>query len=254
MQQYLSDDFINDPVRSGFNHQSNPLLPKNNGGYDFTNNIFIKELNNKGGELPIVPHKKTSDNDINTYNNDINRFNEMTQDMMEKDREISECKNKNTTINREIEALKQDFRKLPVLELENKQLQEKINNLTKDIYTKDIIIDKFKTLKELLKKEKEETKKLKKMIEISQKKTLYDESDSESDEEIDIEINMDSSDEEDTFIKTESEVSKLKKILVKRFPTNTRKQIDKLFIEMDINDDIKITKDLLKAIIDLLNV
>ena len=261
MQQYLSDDFINDPIRSSYNnHQSddfNPLLPQNNNGYNFDTNIFIKELNNnKSNDLPIIPYKKANDNDINTYNNDMNRFNDMTQEILEKDREIAEYKNKTTSITREQEGLKEELRKIPILELENKQLREKINDLTKEIYRIRSINSKNENLKKFLKKKKKENKKLKKIIEISQKNDVYNESesDAETDDETDdeIKINMDS-EEEVEIVENDSEIYKLKNILVQRFPKYTRKQIDTLFSEMDINDDIKVTKDLLKAIIEFLS-
>ena len=242
MQQYFGDDFDinNEPSRNMiYNNtiendniidESNPLLP--------VDNVFLNEIKPKvSNELPITP-PMLKDNDINSYNNDINRFNNLSQEILEKEKEIMEYKGQINDLKHHISNIQEENKKISVLEYENNQLKEKLNN---SMMENQSLVDKRNVnniLVKRIKKDEETITQLKKMIS---------------------EINSNSNNNNNNIKrvkqprnkgskKNKKQLKNLKKSLQKHFPNYSNRDIDKLFDEMDINENVNITKDLLNAI------
>ena len=152
----------------------------------------------------------------------------MTQELLDKDKEIQDLKNKVNIMSLDIEKLKSDVKKGNTYKLENEILKEKLNEQYKEHKKLLEFQSKFKEL-EILKNRDEETIDSLKTIIRKLMKPEYE--------------------EKETIYKND----KLKETLLKKNSNYKEEQIDNLFKEMEITEDIDITKDLLVTIIDYLD-
>lgn len=223
-----NDNIINDLTRQSWNNSSIKLnnFKKSSLNDKLQENIFIQ---NK------VPHKPISEevtripnnNNFTTDRNEINRFNNMTQDMLDKDKEIHGLKNKLSITSIDIDKLKNDVKKGNTYKLENDILKDKLNEQYKEHKKLLEYQSKFKEL-QILKQRDEETIDSLKTIIRKLMKPEYE--------------------EQDNKYKNE----KLKQLLLKS-KNYKEEHIDNLFEEMEITEDINITKDLLITIIEYLD-
>ena len=152
-----NDNIINDLTRQSWNNSSIKLnnFKKSSLNDKLQENIFIQ---NK------VPHKPISEevtripnnNNFTTDRNEINRFNNMTQDMLDKDKEIHGLKNKLSITSIDIDKLKNDVKKGNTYKLENDILKDKLNEQYKEHKKLLEYQSKFKEL-QILKQRDEET-------------------------------------------------------------------------------------------------
>tara|TARA_B100000214_G_C23968446_1_gene628903 strand:- start:493 stop:1191 length:699 start_codon:yes stop_codon:yes gene_type:complete len=230
MKRFANNDNItNDLTRASW---SNSLNTSNSLSNRLLNdklkeNIFIQS------KLPQKPISEEvtripSNNTFTADRNEINRFNNMTQDMLDKDKEIHELKNKLNITSIDIDKLKKDVKKGNTYKLENDILKDKLNEQYKEHKKLLEYQSKFKEL-EILKQRDEETIESLKTIIRKLMKPEYE--------------------EQEKKYKND----KLKEILLKKNQDYNEDQIDNLFEEMEITEDINITKDLLITIIEYLD-
>ena len=230
MKRFANNDNItNDLTRASW---SNSLNTSNSLSNRLLNdklkeNIFIQS------KLPQKPISEAvtripSNNTFTADRNEMNRFNNMTQDMLDKDKEIHELKNKLSITSIDIDKLKNDVKKGNTYKLENDILKDKLNEQYKEHKKLLEYQSKFKEL-EILKQRDEETIESLKTIIRKLMKPDYE--------------------EEEKKYKND----KLKEILLKKNQDYNEDQIDNLFEEMEITEDINITKDLLITIIEYLD-
>ncbi len=230
MKRFANNDNItNDLTRASW---SNSLNTSNSLSNRLLNdklkeNIFIQS------KLPQKPISEEvtripSNNTFTADRNEINRFNNMTQDMLDKDKEIHELKNKLNITSIDIDKLKNDVKKGNTYKLENDILKDKLNEQYKEHKKLLEYQSKFKEL-EILKQRDEETIESLKTIIRKLMKPDYE--------------------EQEKKYKND----KLKEILLKKNQDYNEDQIDNLFEEMEITEDINITKDLLITIIEYLD-
>tara|TARA_A100001037_G_scaffold306171_1_gene349680 strand:+ start:6088 stop:6786 length:699 start_codon:yes stop_codon:yes gene_type:complete len=230
MKRFANNDNItNDLTRASW---SNSLNTSNSLSNRLLNdklkeNIFIQS------KLPQKPISEEvtripSNNTFTADRNEINRFNNMTQDMLDKDKEIHELKNKLNITSIDIDKLKNDVKKGNTYKLENDILKDKLNEQYKEHKKLLEYQSKFKEL-EILKQRDEETIESLKTIIRKLMKPEYE--------------------EQEKKYKND----KLKEILLKKNQDYNEDQIDNLFEEMEITEDINITKDLLITIIEYLD-
>ena len=224
-----NDNIINDLTRASWKNSSNQYNPLNNKPSQdkLKENIFIQK------SLPSKPLSETStripsNNQFTADRNEINRFNNMTQELLDKDKEIQDLKNKVNIMSLDIEKLKSDVKKGNTYKLENEILKEKLNEQYKEHKKLLEFQSKFNEL-EILKNRDEETIDSLKTIIRKLMKPEYE--------------------EKETIYKND----KLKETLLKKNSNYKEEQIDNLFKEMEITEDIDITKDLLVTIIDYLD-
>lgn len=224
-----NDNIINDLTRASWKNSSNQYNPLNNKSSQdkLKENIFIQK------SMPSKPVSETptripSNNQFTADRNEINRFNNMTQELLDKDKEIQDLKNKVNIMSLDIEKLKSDVKKGNTYKLENEILKEKLNEQYKEHKKLLEFQSKFKEL-EILKNRDEETIDSLKTIIRKLMKPDYE--------------------EKETIYKND----KLKETLLKKNSNYKEEQIDNLFKEMEITEDINITKDLLVTIIDYLD-
>ena len=187
----------------------------------FINGDYQKSISEKVTRIP-------SNNAFTADRNEMNRFNNMTQDMLDKDKEIHELKNKLSITSIDIDKLKNDVKKGNTYKLENDILKDKLNEQYKEHKKLLEYQSKFKEL-EILKQRDEETIESLKTIIRKLMKPEYE--------------------EQEKKYKND----KLKEILLKKNQDYNEDQIDNLFEEMEITEDINITKDLLITIIEYLD-
>tara|TARA_A100001037_G_scaffold279737_1_gene281835 strand:+ start:54 stop:770 length:717 start_codon:yes stop_codon:yes gene_type:complete len=237
MQEYsTSESLNNDLIRMSFSN-SNQIVKKE---HQNSNNVFLR--NSKPNDL-ITPlnNKINNSNDLNTYNNEINRLNTMSQEILDKDKEIQELKNLLQQSKIEMDAVKLNRNMQDQIELENKLLKEKLQKE----YNKN---DEYLEMKHSLEKMKHQNERLKDNI--TSLETIIRKQYNEI--------------KEITSIKNESipntsvqekkyKNDTLKKTLLEHNNDYTEQIIDELFDEMEITEDINITKDLLMNIINYLN-
>lgn len=224
-----NDNIINDLTRASWKNSSNQFNPLNNKSSQdkLKENIFIqKSLPSK--PVSETPSRIPSNNQFTADRNEINRFNNMTQELIDKDKEIQELKNKVNVMSLDIEKLKNDVKKGNTYKLENEILKEKLNEQYKEHKKLLEFQSKFKEL-EILKNRDEETIDSLKTIIRKLMKPDYE--------------------EKETIYKNE----KLKETLLKKNSNYKEEHIDNLFKEMEITEEIDITKDLLVTIIDYLD-
>lgn len=224
-----NDNIINDLTRASWKNSSNQYNPLNNKSSQdkLKENIFIqKSLPSK--PVSETPSRIPSNNQFTADRNEINRFNNMTQELLDKDKEIQDLKNKVNIMSLDIEKLKSDVKKGNTYKLENEILKEKLNEQYKEHKKLLEFQSKFKEL-EILKNRDEETIDSLKTIIRKLMKPDYE--------------------EKETIYKND----KLKETLLKKNSNYKEEQIDNLFKEMEITEDIDITKDLLVTIIDYLD-
>ena len=230
MKRFANNENItNDLTRASWSNSSNA---SNSLGHRLLNdklkeNIFIQS------KLPQKPisEKVTripSNNTFTADRNEMNRFNNMTQDMLDKDKEIHELKNKLSITSIDIDKLKNDVKKANTYKLENDILKDKLTEQYKEHKKLLEYQSKFKEL-EILKQRDEDTIESLKTIIKKLMKPEYE--------------------EQEKKYKND----KLKEILLKKNQDYNEDQIDNLFEEMEITEDINITKDLLITIIEYLD-
>ena len=158
MKRFANNDNItNDLTRASW---SNSLNTSNSLSNRLLNdklkeNIFIQS------KLPQKPISEEvtripSNNTFTADRNEMNRFNNMTQDMLDKDKEIHELKNKLNITSIDIDKLKKDVKKGNTYKLENDILKDKLNEQYKEHKKLLEYQSKFKEL-EILKQRDEET-------------------------------------------------------------------------------------------------
>lgn len=230
MKRFANNDNItNDLTRASWSNSSNSSNSLSNRLLNdkLKENIFIQS------KLPQKPISEEvtripSNNTFTADRNEINRFNNMTQDMLDKDKEIHELKNKLNITSIDIDKLKNDVKKGNTYKLENDILKDKLNEQYKEHKKLLEYQSKFKEL-EILKQRDEETIESLKTIIRKLMKPEYE--------------------EQEKKYKND----KLKEILLKKNQDYNEDQIDNLFEEMEITEDINITKDLLITIIEYLD-
>ena len=230
MKRFANNDNItNDLTRASWNNSSNASNSLSNRLLNdkLKENIFIQS------KLPQKPisEKVTripSNNAFTADRNEINRFNNMTQDMLDKDKEIHELKNKLSITSIDIDKLKNDVKKANTYKLENDILKDKLTEQYKEHKKLLEYQSKFKEL-EILKQRDEDTIESLKTIIKKLMKPEYE--------------------EQEKKYKND----KLKETLLKKNQDYNEDQIDNLFEEMEITEDINITKDLLITIIEYLD-
>ena len=230
MKRFANNDNItNDLTRASWSNSSNSSNSLNNRLLNdkLKENIFIQS------KLPQKPISEEvtripSNNTFTADRNEMNRFNNMTRDMLDKDKEIHELKNKLNITSTDIDKLKNDVKKGNTYKLENDILKDKLNEQYKEHKKLLEYQSKFKEL-EILKQRDEETIDSLKTIIRKLMKPEYE--------------------EQEKKYKND----KLKEILLKKNQDYNEDQIDNLFEEMEITEDINITKDLLITIIEYLD-
>ena len=234
MQEYsTSESLNNDLIRMSFSN-SNQIVKKE---HQNSNNVFLR--NSKPNDL-ITPlnNKINNSNDLNTYNNEINRLNTMSQEILDKDKELQELKNLLQQSKIEMDAVKLNRNMQDQIELENKLLKEKLQKE----YNKN---DEYLEMKHSLEKMKHQNERLKDNI--TSLETIIRKQYNEI-KEIKKESIPNTSVQEKKY-KNDT----LKKTLLEHNNDYTEQIIDELFDEMEITEDINITKDLLMNIINYLN-
>ena len=230
MKRFANNENItNDLTRASWSNSSNASNSLSNRLLNdkLKENIFIQS------KLPQKPISEEvtripSNNTFTADTNEMNRFNNMTQDMLDKDKEIHELKNKLSITSIDIDKLKNDVKKGNTYKLENDILKDKLNEQYKEHKKLLEYQSKFKEL-EILKQRDEETIESLKTIIRKLMKPEYE--------------------EQEKKYKND----KLKEILLKKNKDYNEDQIDNLFEEMEITEDINITKDLLITIIEYLD-
>lgn len=225
-----NDNIINDLTRISWTNSSlngKNILSNHLRNDKLKENIFIQS------NLPSKPNSEEvnripSNNTFTSDRNEINRFNNMTQEMLDKDKEIHELKNKINIMNLDIDKLKSDVKKSNTYKLENDILKDKLNEQYKEHKKLLDFHSKYKELKILKQRDEESIDSLKTIIKKLMKPDY---------------------EEKEKQYKND----KLKELLLKNNSTYKENQIDTLFDEMEITEDINITKDLLITIIDYLN-
>lgn len=230
MKRFANNENItNDLTRASWSNSSNASNSLSNRLLNdkLKENIFIqsklpqKSISEKVTRIP-------SNNAFTADRNEINRFNNMTQDMLDKDKEIHELKNKLSITSIDIDKLKNDVKKGNTYKLENDILKDKLNEQYKEHKKLLEYHSKFKEL-EILKQRDEDTIESLKTIIKKLMKPEYE--------------------EQEKKYKND----KLKETLLKKNQDYNEDQIDNLFEEMEITEDINITKDLLITIIEYLD-
>lgn len=263
MQQYFGDNFdINeDPIRQSYkNNQSeftmdnnpllpqqpseNPLLPKENLN-NTLNNVFLTEITKpKSNDFSIIPKLNKTD-DINTYNNEMNRFNNLSQEILEKEKQLMESKSEIIKLKNEIETLNEENKKITILEYQNSELNNRLNSLLKEQQLASDTKETNTLLKKELDRYKNENNKLKVLLDNSSI-NIYDEEETIPPPPKKVKRPI-----KKKKIKNPNkspEINKLKKLLLSHYPSYTEDKINIMFSELDINDNITITRDLLEAI------
>tara|TARA_Y100000996_G_C22475119_1_gene623766 strand:+ start:63 stop:932 length:870 start_codon:yes stop_codon:yes gene_type:complete len=288
MQQYFGDNFdINeDPIRQTYKNQTNdtnlnnnpllpqpqenPLLPNNDNLNNTVNNVFLTEITKPSNELSVIPRMKQTD-DINTYNNEMNRFNNLSQEILEKEKELMNSKGQIITLKNDIGGLQEEIKKITLLEYENSELNKKVNSLLKE---QQIIMDARETNNKLLielEKYKSEIDKLRTILS-KNSIDIYDESDDSDGENI-IPIkkpktkpkpkqkpkgkkkrvnNIQNNNIQKN--RKSSPIDKLKQSLLSHYPHYSEIKLNKMFEDLDLDDNINITRDLLIAITDYMKI
>tara|TARA_B110000285_G_scaffold222008_1_gene275662 strand:- start:451 stop:1176 length:726 start_codon:yes stop_codon:yes gene_type:complete len=239
MQEYsTSDSLNNDLIRMSFSN-SNQVVKKE----QQNSNVFLR--NSKPNDL-ITPlnNKINNSNDLNTYNNEINRLNTMSQEILDKDKELQELKNLLQQSKMEMDAVKLNRNMQDQIELENKLLKEKLQKE----YNKN---DEYLEMKHSLEKMKHQKGRLQDNIsslEIIIRKQFHEIT------EIKEELLIKKEPTVNTIVSEKKyKNNTLKKTLLEHNNDYTEQIIDDLFDEMEITEDINITKDLLMNIINYLN-
>ena len=231
MKRFANNDNIsNDLTRASWKNSSNQYNPLNNklSQDKLKENIFIQKSLPSKPVSETLPTRIPSNNQFTADRNEINRFNNMTQELLDKDKEIQDLKNKVNIMSLDMEKLKSDVKKGNTYKLENEILKEKLNEQYKEHKKLLEFQSKFKEL-EILKARDEDTIDSLKTIIRKLMKPDYE--------------------EKETIYKND----KLKETLLKKNSNYKEEQIDNLFKEMEITEDINITKELLVTIIDYLD-
>lgn len=227
MKRFANNDNIsNDLTRISWNNSSK-MVVKHNDNDKLKENIFIQNgISQDNLSKEVILNQ--SNNDFLSDRNEINRFNNMTQELLDKDKEIQDLKNKNSIMNIEMDKLKQDIKRGNTYKVENDLLKERINEQYK--VHKELLDYKVKYKELELLKEKDES-----MV-VSLKSIIR-------------KLMKPEYEEDNILYKNDT----LKNLLLKKNSEYKSEEIDKLFIEMEITEDIDITKNLLITIIESLD-
>ena len=227
MKRFANNDNIsNDLTRISWNNSSK-MVVKHNDNDKLKENIFIQNgISQDNLSKEVILNQ--SNNDFLSDRNEINRFNNMTQELLDKDKEIQDLKNKNSIMNIEMDKLKQDIKRGNTYKVENDLLKERINEQYK--VHKELLDYKVKYKELELLKEKDES-----MV-VSLKSIIR-------------KLMKPEYEEDNILYKHDT----LKNLLLKKNSEYKSEEIDKLFIEMEITEDIDITKNLLITIIESLD-
>ena len=152
-----------------------------------------------------------------------------------------ESKGQINDLKHHISNIQEENKKISILEYENNQLKEKLNNVMMENQS---LVDKRNVNNILIKriKKDEET--------INQLKQMITEINSNNNNN----IKRVKQPRNKASKKNKKQFKNLKKSLQSHFPNYTSKDIDKLFDEMDINENVNITKDLLNAITEYMSI
>lgn len=229
MQQYHPNNIEQDPSRAMWNNSSE----------------FIKENNNTNIFKKLIEENKKSKSDLHevVFNNN-NKESTIHSDIIEKDKEIQSLNFKLKQNEIDFNKLKKDLSVIEELRVENKILNQKLN----EEYEKNKEISILKNRIQILEMENKNLK---------ENKNIQNESinnDDESSEEEIEEINTENYNYSNIFEKLMKEKEKYKneklKDIICKYKTNTDKsKVDAIFIEMKIDENVEITKELITKII-----
>lgn len=230
MQQYHPNNIEQDPSRAMWNNSSE----------------FIKENNNTNIFKKIIEENKKSKSDLHevVFNNN-NKESTIHSDIIEKDKEIQSLNFKLKQNEIDFNKLKKDLSVVEELRVENKILNQKLN----EEYEKNKEISILKNRIQILEMENKNLKENKNI----QNESINNNDDESSEEEIE-EINTDNYNYSNIFEKLMKEKEKYKndklKDMICKYKNNADKsKIDAIFIEMKIDGNVEITKELITKII-----
>ena len=230
MQQYHPNNIEQDPSRAMWNNSSD----------------FIKENNNTNIFKKLIEENKKSKSDLHevVFNNN-NKESTIHSDIIEKDKEIQSLNFKLKQNEIDFNKLKKDLSIVEELRVENKILNQKLN----EEYEKN---KEISILKNRIQKLEMDNKNLKENKNI-QNESINNNEDESSEEEIE-EINTENYNYSNIFEKLMKEKEKykndkLKEIICKYKNNADKSKIDAIFIEMKIDENVEITKDLITKII-----
>lgn len=248
MQQYYPNNIENDPTRNYFT--SDDLLPKKNIFNMMKKNINNSFNNSERKQQPTLYHE-------NMFSQDYNRNDNLSNEMMEKDKKIQELQFQIKQVEIEKDIMKG---KLNIV----KQYEDEIKNLSyklREEYEKNKEIVILKNQIKLLEKGQIENQKIiddlhKKLnIDIPDKEegiilNIFEEEETEEEEikEIDYNEIYKITLKEQALNETYKN-EKLKNIIIKYLPNIETNKIDKIFIEMKVDSKIEINKTLISTII-----
>lgn len=232
MQQYYPNNVDGDPSRDMWNNSSN----------------YIKENNNKNIFKKIIEDNKKNKNDLrDVFYNNNNQENSIQNDIIEKDKEIQSLNFKLKQYEIDFNKLKKDMSIIDDLKNEIKVL----NNKLKEEYEKNREISILKNKVEMLEMQNKLLNKNKVNLNEEEGK---EETNSEEAEDIKTE-DYDYNKVFQQLMKDKEKYKneKLKGIICKYKPKADKSKIDAIFIEMKIDDNINMTKELIENIILKLN-
>lgn len=230
MQQYHPNNIEQDPSRAMWNNSSE----------------FIKENNNTNIFKKLIEENKKSKSDLHevVFNNN-NKESTIHSDIIEKDKEIQSLNFKLKQNEIDFNKLKKDLSVVEELRVENKILNQKLN----EEYEKNKEISILKNRIQILEMDNKNLKENKNI----QNESINNNDDESSEEEIE-EINTENYNYSNIFEKLMKEKEKYKndklKDIICKYKNNADKsKIDAIFIEMKIDENVEITKELITKII-----
>lgn len=230
MQQYHPNNIEQDPSRAMWNNSSE----------------FIKENNNTNIFKKLIEENKKSKTDLHevVFNNN-KKESTIHSDIIEKDKEIQSLNFKLKQNEIDFNKLKKDLSVVEELRVENKILNQKLN----EEYEKNKEISILKNRIQILEMDNKNLKENKNI----QNESINNNDDESSEEEIE-EINTENYNYSNIFEKLMKEKEKYKndklKDIICKYKNNADKsKIDAIFIEMKIDENVEITKELITKII-----
>lgn len=230
MQQYHPNNIEQDPSRAMWNNSSE----------------FIKENNNTNIFKKLIEENKKSKSDLHevVFNNN-NKESTIHSEIIEKDKEIQSLNFKLKQNEVDFNKLKKDLSVVEELRVENKILNQKLN----EEYEKNKEISILKNRIQILEMDNKNLKENKNI----QNESINNNDDESSEEEIE-EINTENYNYSNIFEKLMKEKEKYKndklKDIICKYKNNADKsKIDAIFIEMKIDENVEITKELITKII-----
>lgn len=230
MQQYHPNNIDQDPSRAMWNNSSE----------------FIKENNNTNIFKKLIEQNKKSKSDLHEVVFSINnKESTIHSDIIEKDKEIQSLNFKLKQNEIDFNKLKKDLSVVEELRVENKILNQKLN----EEYEKNKEISILKNRIQILEMDNKNLKENKNI----QNESINNDDPSTEEEEIE-EINTENYNYSNIFEKLMKEKEKYKndklKDIICKYKNNVDKsKIDAIFIEMKIDENVEITKELITKII-----